>query len=303
MRISYKVWLVGGIPIAIAAAIAVVAWFLLKEAERARDGVVLAGTIYRNLLVAMTARDDYVQALPGDRAEHAVRFAALAEQARADLAALDKVAGEPSHAPAAVAARDALARYEQRMRQFMVVTTQNDHLAAEMRARVASLITLTDRARERQRASNADIVASLTQKDRKQRAIRDIVDKAQELRAQIAAVSLQELQRNYGTTWDAIAHRRRRAHARPHAAAPRREPSLPTAQRRTSAARSRTNCSQLVGAIRPAGRRSGRSDAAGAGRRSAARAAGQAAVRLGRPAAQGQFERGARAARGGRAAH
>ncbi len=28
MRISYKVWLVGGIPIAIAAAIAIVAWFL-----------------------------------------------------------------------------------------------------------------------------------------------------------------------------------------------------------------------------------------------------------------------------------
>lgn len=54
MRISYKVWLVGGIPIAIAAAIAVVSWLPLKEAERARDGVVLASTIYRNPLLAMT---------------------------------------------------------------------------------------------------------------------------------------------------------------------------------------------------------------------------------------------------------
>lgn len=37
MRISYKVWLVGGIPIAIAiaAAIPVVFWLLLKAAERA----------------------------------------------------------------------------------------------------------------------------------------------------------------------------------------------------------------------------------------------------------------------------
>ncbi|MEA2935480.1 MAG: hypothetical protein QOD74_2126, partial [Variibacter sp.] len=35
MRISYKVWLVGGIPIFIAAAVAVLAWMLLKEAERA----------------------------------------------------------------------------------------------------------------------------------------------------------------------------------------------------------------------------------------------------------------------------
>ncbi|HEX2216137.1 MAG TPA: HAMP domain-containing protein, partial [Xanthobacteraceae bacterium] len=66
-------------------------------------------------------------------------------------------------------------------------------------------ITLTDRARERQRASNADIVTSLTEKDRTQRSVRAIVDKAQEVRAQIATVSLQELQRNYGSTWDAIA--------------------------------------------------------------------------------------------------
>jgi signal transduction histidine kinase len=90
------------------------------------------------------------------------------------------------------------------MRQFMVVTTQNDHLAAEMRARVAWLITLTDRARQRQRASNADIVASLTQKERQLRAAREIVQRAQDLRAHIASVALQELQRNYATTWDAI---------------------------------------------------------------------------------------------------
>lgn len=205
MRISYKVWLVGGIPIAIAAAIAVVAWLLLKEAERARDGVVLAGTIYRNLLVAMTARDDYVQSLPGDRAEHAVRFGSLAEQARTDLSALTNVTRDDRHRAASAGARDSLSVYERRMRQFMVVTTNNDHLAAEMRTRVASLITLTDRARERQRASNADIVASLTQKDQQQRAIRDIVDKVYDVRAQIANLSLQELRRNYGTSWDVIA--------------------------------------------------------------------------------------------------
>lgn len=205
MRISYKVWLVGGIPIVIAAAIAVIAWFLLKEAERARHGVELAGAIYRNLLVAMTARDDYVQALPGNRAEHAVWFGALAEQARTDLAALAEVTRDPSHRTAPNAAWQSLSDYEHRMRRFMVVTTNNDHLASEMRERADSLIDLTDRARMRQRASNADIVASLTQKDRKQRAIRTIVDKAQDLRAQIATVSLQELQRNYGTTWDAIA--------------------------------------------------------------------------------------------------
>lgn len=205
MRISYKVWLVGGIPIFIAAAVAVLAWMLLKEAERARDGAVSAGTIYRNLLVAMTARDNYVQALPGDRAEYAVQFGALAERTRGDLGNLEQLTRDDAHRTAAAAARDALAHYERRMRQFMVITTNNDHLAADMRARVSGLIDLTDNARTRQRASNADIVSSLTEKDRKLRAARDVVDQAQELRAQIAAVALQELQRNYGTSFDAIA--------------------------------------------------------------------------------------------------
>ncbi|MCC7346507.1 MAG: HAMP domain-containing histidine kinase, partial [Variibacter sp.] len=204
MRISLKVWLVGGIPIAIAAGLAIVSWWLLKEAERARDGVVLASTIYRNLWVAISARDDYVQALPGGRAEYAVLFGARADQVRADLAVLARVARDDPRRAAPTAVAVALARYEQRMRQFMVVTTNNDHLAAEMRSRIAALITLTDRARERQRASNSDIVESLTQKDRKQRAVRDIVDKAQEVRAQIATVSLQELRRNYSASWDAI---------------------------------------------------------------------------------------------------
>jgi signal transduction histidine kinase len=205
MRISYKVWLVGGIPIFIAAAVAVLAWMLLKEAERARDGAVLAGTIYRNLLVAMTARDNYVQSLPGDRAEYAVQFGSLAERTRADLGNLQKLTRDEANRQAAETARESLSHYERRMRQFMVITTNNDHLASEMRERVTALIDLTDKARARQRASNGDIVASLTEKDRKLRAARDVVDQAQELRAQIAAVALQELQRNYGTSFDELA--------------------------------------------------------------------------------------------------
>ncbi len=52
MRIRYKVALVGGIPITIAAAIAVIAWLLLSAAERTRNGAVLAGAVYRDLLGA-----------------------------------------------------------------------------------------------------------------------------------------------------------------------------------------------------------------------------------------------------------
>src|SRR5688572_33015968 len=67
MRITYRIFLVGGIPITIAAAIALAALMLLNEADRARSGAVLAGTIYRNLLSARTARDDFLETTQVDR--------------------------------------------------------------------------------------------------------------------------------------------------------------------------------------------------------------------------------------------
>ena len=68
MRITYRVFLVGCIPITIAAAIALAALVLLNEADRARNGALLAGTIYRNLLAARTARDDFLETKPAQRA-------------------------------------------------------------------------------------------------------------------------------------------------------------------------------------------------------------------------------------------
>src|SRR5215218_10997497 len=88
MRIRSKVGLVGGIPIAIGAAIAVVAWFLLAEAERARSGAVLAGAVYRDLLSVMRARDDYVGATPAARERFAIAFSMVSDGARAQLGRL-----------------------------------------------------------------------------------------------------------------------------------------------------------------------------------------------------------------------
>ncbi|MBN8919275.1 MAG: HAMP domain-containing histidine kinase, partial [Rhizobiales bacterium] len=158
------------------------------------------------MVVALTARDDYVQALPGERAEHAVRFGSLANQTGTDLMSLAELAYEASHRVAAADASEALSRYEQQMRQFMVVTTQNDHIASEMRQRVVSLIALTDRARERQHESNGDIVASLRAKDHSLRAARELVDKGHEFRAQVGAVALLELRRDTAPTFDTTAN-------------------------------------------------------------------------------------------------
>jgi signal transduction histidine kinase len=190
MRITYRVFLVGGIPITIAAAIALAALVLLNEADRARNGAVLAGTIYRNLLAARTARDDYVEAAAGDRARFVDLFRSHSDHARADLATLAHVARDPAHGEAAAKAGAALGHYIEDMRALVGVTVRNDALIGEMGERAASLIKLTDQARERQHKSNADIVLSLTESDRKLRVARDIVDRAQEFSAAIAAVEL-----------------------------------------------------------------------------------------------------------------
>ena len=190
MRITYKVFLVGGIPITIAAAIALAAFVLLNEADRARSGAVLAGTIYRNLLSARASRDDFLETTRGERTSNYELFLTYAEQARFDLIRLSGVVRDAASVDATKEAMDALQRYRENMRRLVDVTVRNDGLAAEMADRANTLVRLTDEARERQHKSNADIVASLADSDRKLRFERDIVDSGYEVTAAAAAVAL-----------------------------------------------------------------------------------------------------------------
>ena len=66
------------------------------------------------------------------------------------------------------------------MRRLVDVTVRNDGLVGDMAERANSLVRLTDEARERQHESNADIVKSLAERDRKLRLARDIVDRGHE---------------------------------------------------------------------------------------------------------------------------
>ena len=190
MRISYRVFLVGGIPITIAAAIALAAFVLLNEADRARSGAVLAGTIYRNLLSARSARDDFLDTARDERTGFYELFLTYAEQARFDLIRLSGIVRDPSHVDAAKEASDALQRYRDDMRRLVDVTVRNDGLVSDMTERANSVVRLTDEARERQHQSNADIVKSLAEGDRKLRMARDIVDRAYEFGAAVAETAL-----------------------------------------------------------------------------------------------------------------
>jgi signal transduction histidine kinase len=190
MRITYRILLVGGIPITIAAAIALAAFVLLNEADRARSGAVLAGTIYRNLLSAGTARDDFLGTTRGDRTQFYELFLTHAEQARFDLRRLAGIVREPAHVAAVEEAASSLQDYYDDMRRLLDVTGRNDRLIASMAARTDSLVRMTDDARERQHRSNADVVKSLAASDQQLRTAREIVDRAHEFSAAIAAVQL-----------------------------------------------------------------------------------------------------------------
>ncbi len=192
MRIRSKVALVGLIPIAVAAAIAVSAWLLLDAAERAKNGAVMAGAVYADLQEVTTARNEYLRARPQARALEASRLTEASVRGLNRLETLTKLARNPGHRALAEETAQALNHYRDRMWDLMQITIRNDRLIAEMGARAAKLSELTERARARQRASNADIVASLTESDRRLRFARDIVDRAQEMRAALAAVALQE---------------------------------------------------------------------------------------------------------------
>ncbi len=190
MRITYRILLVGGIPITIAAAIALTAFVLLSEADRARSGAVLAGTIYRNLLSAGVARDDFLETTRGDRTQLYELFLTHSEQARFDLRRLAPIVREPRHVAAVEEAADALERHYDDMRRLLDVTLRNDRLVVSMAGRTDSLVRMTDEARERQHRSNADVVQSLADADRQLRIAREIVDRAHEFSAAIAAVQL-----------------------------------------------------------------------------------------------------------------
>jgi signal transduction histidine kinase len=198
MRIRYKVALVGGIPITIAAGIAVIAWLLLSAAERTRNGAVLAGTVYRDLIVVMTERDDYIRTSPGERSLHASNLTQLAATSLDRLGDLAALSAGDAHRKAAAETQQAVKDYRERMWALMQITIRNDRLIAEMGARAASLIELTDNARQRQHASNSDVVVSLKESDKKLRSARDIVDHAYELQSVLASVLQQEAQRAGG---------------------------------------------------------------------------------------------------------
>ncbi len=174
--------MVGGVPVAVAAVIAVAGGLLLARSERVYESAVLAGSVYRDVLAATAARIDYLQVAPADRAGRADRFETLSLSAASELRQLDEAGSARTHRSEVDRATGVLARYVDQMRSFIQVTAANDAAVADMGLHSATLMALTDRARERQHAANVDSLGSLTEADKRLRDSREVVDGAHELR-------------------------------------------------------------------------------------------------------------------------
>ncbi|MBP2305492.1 HAMP domain-containing protein [Azospirillum melinis] len=182
MRIRSRIAVVGGVPVMVAAVIAVAGGLLLARSERVYESAVLAGSVYRDVLAATAARIDYLQVAPADRASRADRFESMSDSAAAELRQLDKAGSANTHRAEVERATAVLARYVDQMRSFIQVTAANDSAVADMGLHASTLMALTDRARERQHAANVDSLGSLTEADQRLRDSRDVVDSAHELR-------------------------------------------------------------------------------------------------------------------------
>ncbi|WP_247888850.1 sensor histidine kinase [Azospirillum brasilense] len=182
MRISYRIATVGGIPVVIAALIAVSAWILLERAGRSREAAVLAGTVYREMIAATAARNDFIHSAPESRLPHEVTFRRATHGARAALDALGGLADQGIQADAVETARRASDRHAARLEELVEAITVSDARARGMAEQEARLLALAEQARQRQHAVNAALVASLAESDRRMHAGRDLVDGLHALR-------------------------------------------------------------------------------------------------------------------------
>ncbi|WP_114857799.1 hybrid sensor histidine kinase/response regulator [Azospirillum brasilense] len=187
-NIAQRIAAVGGMPVLVAAAIAIVAWFLLQQSDRANGSVVTAGTIYRELLGAEAARSDYLNTAASRRAAQAVRFDAHTGEARRHLDALAAATEDDALESAVNETRRILDRYATQMEELKAVTERNDALIGAMAQQAARLIDITDAARQRQNLANLGYAETVADSDRRLTLHRDVLDNARSIYAALAGL-------------------------------------------------------------------------------------------------------------------
>jgi signal transduction histidine kinase len=188
--IARRVLVVGAIPILVAAAIALGAWILLREAERARAGAVVATETAQTLAAMNRARADALSGSIEGRDEAERRFDARAATATAQLERLEHLARTRGQAALVATVTGDLTSQVTRMRALLLSERAATATIADMARRADALVALTDVARRRQQQDNAQLIAVLAVKDAELERNQGVVTALRELREAISTAEL-----------------------------------------------------------------------------------------------------------------
>ncbi|MEH3065119.1 MAG: HAMP domain-containing sensor histidine kinase [Methylobacterium radiotolerans] len=188
--IARRVLVVGAIPILVAAAIALGAWILLYEAERARTGAVVATETAQTLTSMNRARADAVSGGTARRDEAERRFDERAATAAGQLERLEGLARTRGQSALVATVTGDLNSQVTRMRSLLLSERTANATIADMARRAAALVALTDVARRRQQQDNAQLIAVLAVKDAELERNQGVVTALRELREAISTAEL-----------------------------------------------------------------------------------------------------------------
>lgn len=188
--IAQRVFVVGAIPVVIAILIALAAWALLIEAERARDGTVLSSETFHTFTSLNKTRDDYIGRVVADRDATRRRFDSLLSAASRQLDQLALVTRTTEQALRIETVRGDLRALSNQMDALVRLDDALGGSAEQMAQRAETLVALTDAERQRQQGQNSTLVTVLTDKDAALEKNQVLVSALRDLREAISAVEL-----------------------------------------------------------------------------------------------------------------
>lgn len=190
LRIGQKLFIVGGVPILVAGIIAAVAWILLLEAERARNGAVIASENYHTFTLLNKARDEYIVDIANSRKTAEDSFNRLSETAAGQLGELKRLARTEGQRGAVETVDGNLNVLLDQMKRLVRLEGELGDQVAGLSRRASALIDLTDFARKRQQADNAGLIAVLKTKDAELERNQRVVTALGAFRDAISAIEL-----------------------------------------------------------------------------------------------------------------
>jgi signal transduction histidine kinase len=188
--IARRVFVVGAIPILVAAVIALGAVMLLQEAERARAGAVVATETAQTLTTMNQARVDAVGANVGQRDDAEIAFDERSATAKAQLDRLAGLARTRGQSALVATVTGDLTSQVTRMRSLVQSERTAGETILDMARRAEALVALTDVARRRQQQDNARLIAVLADKDVELERNQEVVTALRELREAISTAEL-----------------------------------------------------------------------------------------------------------------